>query len=410
MTKSHTFVLFLPTLLLNGCGLGLSSYTTDDTASADQEEDDDGGIGGGSGNSSDTGLGGSGSGGAGGDNGEGSDGGSADDIAVSRLSPDYGTTAGGTVVEITGGPFDETAEVYFGSARGSVISTSESALTVETPAVTEEGLYPVTVRAAAGEGSLETGFIFWADGAGMNGTIGSIEFIEQVGSYWGTNTSFGSASVYFVSPTAIEWYELFAPSLDTCRNEDEYTFTGTVSIYDPGVSSIRLAGSRTMDLSWDADYGRFTLPELTTSQWAANLSYELQPMAGGVFPEVGVSAFASTASVPTLYSPSVGGSRPPNISPNPTFSWAPSGAEWVLITLGIHGTDGTGWDEVINCVVQDDGSFRVDTGQFSQWPYNRQIDVIFGPARKATGVLPWNGGRSGVVGMTRIYGAGITTY
>jgi hypothetical protein len=403
--------LLLPTLLLSGCGLGLSAYSIDDSASVD-EEDDDGGGGGNGGGGSDTGLGNGGGGNGGGDNGGGDDG-SQDDVAVTGLSPDFGTTAGGTVVEITGGPFDSSTEVYFGSTVGSVVSTTESLITVRTPSVSEEGLYSVSVRAAAGDGELESGFVYWTDGTGKNGTVGVVEFTEQVGDYWGTGgggATFGNAAVYFVAPTEIEWFEVFAPTLDTCRNEASYTFNGTIEIYDPGVSSIQLSGSRTMNLSWDSEYGYYAVDELTTSQWAANTTYDLQPMTGGGFPEVTVSSLASTAPTPTLYSPAITGSSIVDISPNPTFSWAATGADWVLITLGIWDSGGTGYQERIHCVARDDGSFRVDTGQFSQWPYSRQIDVYFGPARKATGTLPWNNAQSGVVGLTRIYGAGWTWY
>ena len=416
MHTLRTLTLVLPTLLLMGCGLGLSAFSVDDTASPDEEDDDDGaggsnGGGGNGGGGSDTGLGDGDGDGGGGDNGGGDDG-SQDDIAVTGLSPDYGTTAGGTVVEITGGPFDGSAEVYFGSTAGSVVSNTESVLTVRTPSVSEEGLYSVTVRAAAGEGSLESGFVFWTDGTGKTGTLGAIEFTEQVGSYWGGTggVTFGSAAVYFVAPTDIEWYELFAPTLDTCRNEASYSFGGTIDIYDPGVSSIQLSGVRSMNLSWDSESGYFSIAELTTSQWLANSSYDLQPMTGGGFPEVVVSGFGQTAPTPTLYSPAISGSTPIDISPNPTFSWAATGADWVLITMGIWDSGNTGYQEVINCVARDDGSFRVDTGQFSQWPYSRQIDVYFGPATKATATLPWNNSRSGVIGLSRIYGAGFTWY
>lgn len=395
--------LVLSALLLPGCGLGLSAYSTDDSASLDEEDDDGGGgVGGGDGGI-DSGLG-NGNGDGGGDDG------GQDDVAVTGVSPDYGTTAGGAIVEITGGPFDSSAEVFFGSTAGSVVSTTDSLITVRTPQVSEQGLYSVTVRAAAGEGELDNSFVYWEDGAGQNGTIGVVSFTEQVGSYWGDGgvMTFGNAAVYFVGPTDTEWYEIYAPTLDTCRNEDSYAFGGEITVYDPGVSSIELSGSRSINLSWDAEFNSYAADELTTSQWAPSSTYNLEPMTGGAFPALTVNGIASTASRPTLYSPSITGSSIANISPNPTFSWAPSGADWVLITLGIHSSGSTSYQEVIHCVAQDDGSFRVDTGQFVEWPYYRQIDVYFGPARKATGTLPWNNAQSGVVGLTRIYGAGQT--
>lgn len=398
-------------LLLSGCGLGLSSYAVDDTAVVDGDDDDGGGAvgGGGGGNGgggSDTGIGNGGGSGAGGGSGSG------DAIAVSSITPDYGTTAGGTVVDITGGPFSSGDAVYFGSAEADIISTGDSVLTVRTPSVAEEGMYPVTVRGAAGEGSLETGFVYWQDGAGLDGTLGVVQFTEQVGSYWSDagGTTYGSATMYFVAPTAVEWWELFAPSLDTCRNEASYTFGGSVSIYDPGVSSVQLTGSRSFSLYWDAVDGNYSVDTLSTSEWAANASYDLQPMTGGGFPEVAVGSMVTTPATPTLYTPAITGSSVVGMSPNPTFSWAATGSDWILITLGMWPSAGTGYQEVVHCVVRDDGSFRVDTGQFSQWPYDRQIDVYFGVARKASGTLPWNGSQSGMVGLNRIYGAARTTY
>ena len=58
------------------------------------------------------------------------------------------------------------------------------------------------------------------------------------------------------------------------------------------------------------------------------------------------------------------------------------------------------------CTVVDDGQYRVDSGQLSEWPEDRQIDIYFGAVREPTGTLPWNGAESRVVAVSSIYGAG----
>lgn len=413
MTKRIPSIAVASLLLASGCGLGLDAWNAsgDDTGALDDEDDDGGSAsGGGSGNGNGSGAG-SGSGDdTGMGSGPGGDDGSGDTISVTGISPDYGTTAGGLTVEITGGPFDASATVLFGTTEGSVISTSENTITARTPAVSEEALVDVTVRTTDGQGTLDQAFVFWADGTGKAGAIGEIIWTDAIGSYWqSTPTSSGFGVLYFIAPQDIEWYELYSSSIDTCRN-GSYQYSGEISLYDPQASSVTLSGSRNLSLSWQGDDGYYLNDAFTTSNWASNLTYQLDPMSGSYFPQDAIPGFAQTPPSPTIYSPALNGSTPPNIAPNPTFSWQPVGADWVHIMLSMWNAAGTGYQETIHCIANDDGSFRVDTGQFTSWSTSRQLDVRFGHVKYGTASLPWNNAEVRVASETRVYGAGFTSY
>ena len=119
----RTLLLLLPCA---GCALGLDAHVASlDEGEVEDDDDDDNGGSGGSGASYDTGSQGGSDGGSGSSNG----------VLVSGLEPDFGSTAGGTIVEISGGPFDESAQVFVGSSLADVLSVDAATLTVSTPNV-----------------------------------------------------------------------------------------------------------------------------------------------------------------------------------------------------------------------------------------------------------------------------------
>ncbi len=417
-----TIALLLSSAALTGCKLGLEPFGGfDDTGLIDESDDGfDGGSGGSGGDGADGGGGGSGGDGAdgGGDGADGGSGGSGGDgtepqaLTVSGADPDYGVTTGGTRVTLTGGPFDGSARVWFGAQEGSVLSSSSSTLEVQAPSTASAGAVDIRVETTTHAGRLESGFTYWADAAGQGTALGVMTFTTQVGSYWsGATTAQGSVGVYLTGPTTVRWWELFAPSLDTCVNEASFTPSATVPLLDPEVGSITLTPSSgsSVSLTWDSAKGGFFNDYLTTSTFRSNSSYRMQPMSGSpTFPDVGVDALVRTPGQPYLYTPDIDGSSVQYVSRYQSFSWTTASADWVLLTMAVWDSAGSGYQEVVNCVVRDDGSFSFDGSRFSSWPYSRQVDIYFGYAYESYGTMPWDGGDSHVVGIHQIYGAGFT--
>jgi len=76
---------------------------------------------------------------------------------VSKVSPDYGTTRGGTTVTLTGQHFDNVRAVRFGGKKAHFDRVSSTELTATTPAH-PAGWVSVTVVTAAGSGVAKSGY------------------------------------------------------------------------------------------------------------------------------------------------------------------------------------------------------------------------------------------------------------
>jgi hypothetical protein len=366
-----------------------------------------GGSGSGSGGEAGSGSGsggGTGGGEAGTGSGSGTDDGGGDDgtvepieIAIDGVTPDYGITAGGDVVVLTGGPFDSTAVVTFGGAEATVSSVTETQLTVVTPASSAAGVAAVEVTSDVGSGRLSDAFEYWEDARGLNGMIGLWE--------GGTPADVFSALAYFSTPTSSSWYELYAPSLDTCRSET-WTSSASISVYDPGVPTISLRPTSGATITLDFDSPAYVSEPTSLT---AGARYELLAP-GGIFPGGDVADVVKLpSSGPSVTSPSISSSSPPSIGRYQTFTWSPIGADWVLITMTVENGQTSDGYERVSCVVTDDGSFAFDGSQFSLWPTNAVaiVSVSF-VYDQPGGTLPWNQGNSGMAGIVSTVGGGYT--
>lgn len=412
--------------LLTACGLEDYDKLLD-TGGPSLVGDDGGGDDGDTLPATDTGLqGGSGSGGEdggsgsgdGSGSGSGEDGGTDDggtddgttepiELAIDSVWPDYGTTAGGDVITVTGGPFDASAVVRISGETATVSSATETELVVVTPAVAREGLAQVQVETDAGSGRLASAFRYWEDARGAYGMVGIVELSRYTGSYWdgGTPSDLLNALVYFSDPTTVRWSELFAPSLDTCRSE---TWTGApaVTVFDPSISTLSLQPNSGSTLSLPYDGLGFSAEP--TSLTAGGTYDLLAP--GGLLPAEDVpGVLRLPSSGPTVTAPAISSSIPPDISQYQTFRWTPIGADWVLIAMVVdNGTTSDGY-EAVYCPVVDDGAFTFDGSQFALWPTNTVAIVTVGFVYdQTTTPLPWNQGTSAVAGMVSTVGGGFT--
>ena len=138
-------------------------------------------------------------------------------FVISNITPQFGSTSGGTTVTISGGPFDASATVDFAGYPAQVTSNNGISLTVQTPPFPGEGTSDITVNTNDGSQTAFSAFQFYTDGAGQTGAIGSVYYITSTGDYWGTSTvEISGANMTFVVPTEFEWWEFNASAMDTC--------------------------------------------------------------------------------------------------------------------------------------------------------------------------------------------------
>jgi hypothetical protein len=88
------------------------------------------------------------------------------DLSEGVVDVPYGSDAGGSVVTISGSDMTEIDRVWFGDAPATLLSSTDSLLTVETP---PHDAGPVDVRIAAGvtEQALPAAFTYWPDRSGQ---------------------------------------------------------------------------------------------------------------------------------------------------------------------------------------------------------------------------------------------------
>ena len=322
------------------------------------------------------------------------------------LSPIYGTDAGGQQVTLTG-IFPDGTTASFGGQAATVVSNDGASLLVETPAGL--GLGDLDVRVEHGDSRLllEEAYRVWADGAGLAGAAGAVSWTERVGTYWSSSTlTFSDAEVYLVDPVDFHWKDLYSPTMDSCR-PGSYSWGSSLEPLDTDFTEVSLeATSHDFDLAWDGSRECFENDELTSSEWAERTSYDLVVPENDLLPAGTISDFVRTGTVPDLLEPDIAGSEPPDIEEDPVFEWTPSGADWIEIQLALWDSAGSGYQESMYCIVTDDGYYRVDSGQLSEWPEDRQVDIYFRAALESSATLPWNGADSRVVGISAVYGAG----
>jgi len=323
---------------------------------------------------------------------------------LTAVDPGFGTNAGGTSVTISGGPFDGSTTVHFGTNAATVTNQTPTSLVVSTPSYTSEGPVDVKVTTSTGSNTSPSGFTYYEDGSGKAGVVGAIEWYEYAGNYWsGITDSFGSAWATFIVPEEFEVYKWYAASsLETC--ESDYTSSAKVYVYDLGVSELTLTGpaGSSISLPWDASSYLFQNDELNSSgQYYANGSYDLEEVTGSsLFPDFQVSPLVETPSSFNISSPAITGNSPITLSRSQlNFSWTGSDGDYMIIQMSLYNSAGTGYDEVVTCAVNDDGSFSVPSSAWSNWTSGRQVTVLFGRAKKSNTTLSFNNSENRVVGL-----------
>jgi hypothetical protein len=237
--------------------------------------------------------------------------------------------------------------------------------------------------------------------------IGAIELARYTGSYWesGTPDDIRSAVVYFSQPHSYRWYELYTPSLETCRSET-YTSTVSISVLDPGLTSISLMPNSGSVMSLAFDGLAFAGEPASIT---AGGRYDLVAP-GGILPNEDVASVVDMpSSGPSVSNPAISSSVPPYVSQYHTFQWTPTGADWVLIGMTVNnGMTADGYESVY-CAVADDGEFDFDGSAFSLWSSGMVAILTISAVDDQPGAtLPWNQGESSVAAMMTTVGGAYT--
>jgi hypothetical protein len=321
-------------------------------------------------------------------------------ITITAIDPYYGTTTGGQTVTITGGPFDSSATVRFGSNTATVNNATSSALRVTTPSNSGEGSVDVIVTTDDGSGSAEDAFFYFEDGAGQAGLVGDIGWYVYLGPFWKDPTPFGAAWFSIMVPDDFHLWEWYAPGTDNCV-DDSWTPSSKIYVYEPDArtATIRPGSGSSTTLTWDGAALQYANDDLSSSQFQTSTSYNLDTITSSDFVPIEVSLLARTPSSFNITYPSMTGSTPARVSRSSfTINWSGSGGDKVIVMAHMYNAGGTAIDQSVYCVVNDDGSFTIPSSAWSGFSSGRYIQVVVKRMVEQGGTLSYNNAESRVVG------------
>ena len=330
----------------------------------------------------------------------------AEKAAVDDVFPNHGTTLGGTQVTILGGPFSEDAIVWFGDTQAWISSFSDSELLVDSPPQFD-GSVNVIVEQNDHRSKMVDAFRYWEDGSDLTGLLGRVSWYRYVGDYWtGSPAPYGYASAFFIRPESLQYWEMYAPMMDSCAPSD-YGFDG-LEILNPGIDQLTLQASSAADiqLQEDPDYpGFFLSDELGQSAYATSENYALVSSGTTAFPAFEVDEAFNVGDGLQVTSPALSGTNAPTIRRGAfDLEWTPGDGDFLFAAL--YRWDAEDIVETIYCVMEDDGAFRVPSDAWTGWVSDGQLTIEVGRAHRGVGMLPFNNARSEAVGITWIVGAG----
>lgn len=354
---------------------------------------------------------------------------------ISSVSPLYGSTDGSTEVTILGGPFTSDATVSFGGTQGLVRSNNGSMLRVNTPSASIDGAVEIRVDMDDGYGIADDAYVYFADSLGKTATIGVIGKVEYIGQYWnGGVVPDPSAHMWtaFTSPLDVHFWQLSTPALNTCarngidangdgfdddvngdgvvNNGDFYQFSGNLTVIDVGANSVTMTGTNGILLtrgSNDPNSINYYMYEysgdLDPSMVPDNAFYDLS-ISGGALDGMTVAQYGRASKRSAPVSPSLNTATLQAVSRTQTFSWNPTGADWVEIRMYQVNDAGFISSDVI-CNVNDTGGFNFQNIHHS-WTVGQAVYVHFTRVFESNISMPHNDGISRIIGAYTIVGAG----
>lgn len=329
-----------------------------------------------------------------------------DPLVFGGTEPGFGPTSGGTEVTLTVGPLaSDNPAVHFGSEAAAVVSASEDEIVVLAPAASTAGPVAVTVADSGREISSAGAYTYHLDQSGLTGVLGEMTYVTYVGDAWGTQIErppdFGYGWVSFIQPMDVAYSDLFHDgTVDTCARS--YTFGGTLVDRPVGASSLTVSsGATSLDFAWNSSSLEFER-DLTIAEFRPGSSFDLQPLDSTTFPAFEVEGFAHTPLPFQVTQPEFD----TFVSSSFDVSWttAEQGA-YVLLDIDLWSDSGGGFVESVDCLVADDGSFRVQSSEFTQWaPFDTTVRLGVGRVITSDAVLAHDHSASGVVGTYWVYG------
>jgi hypothetical protein len=298
------------------------------------------------------------------------------DPRITAISPEDGSTAGGSVVTIAGSGFTASTRVWFGADEADVTHVSGTALTVESPAHAR-GPVDVSVGVSDGTDSLDSAFTYWTDASGDTELVVLWGYLA---SYDGSGYAYGLA--YPTEPAPFSFYELWGTGLDVCDDDGDVT---TATWGDQLVVTDEDGGRYTLA----EDGGSYTYAGTTSgTEYSAGTSYGISGPTSSSTPAFALDPFFVAPAAFTVTSPAIAHDYDFYFSGTDLdVAWSGSAGDFVLVWM--LGQDS---GSSLYCVARDDGDFTVDSRYMSRFDLYEFVQLSVARFRVSESVLPHDNG------------------
>ena len=320
-------------------------------------------------------------------------------LRIDSLQPDWGPTAGGTGVTITGAGFDDTSTVSFGGSELTVSYLNEYTLAVTSPAAAVETAVDVTVVSALGETVLSEGFSYSdsgeptpdTDDSGGGGGSSPTGMVGGVVEFWYQAyfcaECFGLTSQLQIAVNATfhpqisgSWHD-WVPARGSCT--DSYTYAAPTSTatdlgewayFTSGASSIPLHRTTVKGLTgYESDL-------LEQDDYIRNASYDLDVTEAGLSLEGVVqtaTGFDDFTPIEMAQTTQMTAFSAPISASNATLGWAPSGtsADMLVVLEIFHPQTGVP-SGMILCRDTDSGSLTIPSSLLLSGAYYADSPLV----------------------------------
>lgn len=324
-------------------------------------------------------------------------------FSIFSSDPIYGPTSGGTEVYIFGEDFPTEVRVFIGTQEAQILSQSDSDILIRTPNIEIQGLYSIQIQSQEGTVSLTDAFHYYETAQDQAGILGSFDIQQHMGTYWSHIPSSFDASLAFIVPQDIHWWNLSTPAFDVCTHIDD---APSIALFPLDISAPFLSLSNSdedVSLVWDSFYGVYeedSSETLLQQHQSYSLSIFDGTLSGMFFP-----SFLSTSAPPILLHPNLDSDTPTTIHRDQTFSWEPSLSSWISLRLArLDPVSGT-YTEQIRCTLLDDGTHTLAPELWNEWGPLQQVDIYFSRVMETISIAPHNLSQARIVGSYTLVGA-----
>lgn len=342
--------------------------------------------------------------GVGGDGGADGGGDGGGHLELDSLLPTDGPTSGASTVEIVGGPFDDSAQVYFGDAAADIQTIDSDRIGVLAPSFGTPGWVDVRVQQSDRSGTLPDAYHYWEDADGdaiMLGTWMQVSVAND--STWIEGPPTFEGWLRFIHPFDAYAYQRYGVIMDTCADQDD----PLSSLRGPDELMLGYSGDE-LSFTWSDSRQEYAYQASGIPTLEEDAALVLDASRSDLNPPLALTEAARTPERIDVLSPALGSADIPELKyDDATITWTAGGYGHVMIIVGSDDSSD------FMCMASDDGSLTIPTSQLDKLDWasgSTEVWMAIVGMQSRDTYLPWINGSAridaglGLIGRVRVSG------